>query len=184
MGRIRAKMEDQNESKIQVTMRSKESIFNISIDGSQEPIVKTIRLHHGKSFYDFRFEDESDGTRRLFDLIDILFNDKEDVVYVVDELERSLHPKLTEHYLKLFMQFHTGQRNQLIFTTHEATIMEQSLFRRDEVWFVERNEQNTSTIYSLDRFKERYDKRLSKAYLEGRYGAIPVFSSFAFNEEG
>ena len=62
--------------------------------------------------------------------------------------------------------------------------MEQSLFRRDEVWFVERNEQNTSTIYSLDRFKERYDKRLSKAYLEGRYGAIPVFSSFAFNEEG
>lgn len=184
MGRIRAKMEDQNESKIQVTMRSKEGIFNISIDGSQEPIVKTIRLHHGKSFYDFRFEDESDGTRRLFDLIDILFNDKEDVVYIVDELERSLHPKLTEHYLKLFMQFHTGQRNQLIFTTHEATIMEQSLFRRDEVWFVERNEQNTSTIYSLDRFKERYDKRLSKAYLEGRYGAIPVFSSFAFNEEG
>ncbi len=62
--------------------------------------------------------------------------------------------------------------------------MEQSLFRRDEVWFVERNEQNASTIYFLDRFKERYDKRLSKAYLEGRYGAIPVFASFTFEEEG
>jgi len=60
--------------------------------------------------------------------------------------------------------------------------MEQSLFRWDEVWFVERNEQNASTIYSLDRFKERYDKRLSKAYLEGRYGAIPVFTSFTFWE--
>ncbi len=58
------------------------------------------------------------------------------------------------------------------------------MFRRDEVWFVERNEQNASTIYSLYRFKERYDKRLSKAYLEGRYGAIPVFTSFAFEEEG
>ena len=116
-------------------------------------------------------------------MIDILLNEKEDVVYVVDELERSLHPKLTEHYLKLFMQFHKEQKNQLIFTTHEATIMEQSLFRRDEVWFVERSEQNTSTIYSLDRFKERYDRRLSKAYLEGRYGAIPVFSSFSFAEE-
>ncbi len=184
MKHIRAKMEENDGAKIHVTMRSKESIFNISWEGNQEPVVKTIRLHHGKSFYDFRFEDESDGTRRLFDLIDMLFNSKEDVVYIVDELERSLHPKLTQHYLKLFMQFHKGQRNQLIFTTHEASIMEQALFRRDEVWFVERNEQNSSTIYSLDRFKERYDKRLSKAYLEGRYGAIPVFSSFSFTEEG
>ncbi len=184
MKHIRAKMEENDGAKIHVTMRSKESIFNISWEGNQEPVVKTIRLHHGKSFYDFRFEDESDGTRRLFDLIDMLFNSKEDVVYIVDELERSLHPKLTEHYLKLFMQLHKGQRNQLIFTTHEASIMEQALFRRDEVWFVERNEQNSSTIYSLDRFKERYDKRLSKAYLEGRYGAIPVFSTFSFPEEG
>lgn len=83
-------------------MRSRESIFNITVNGTDEPIVKTICLHHGKSFYDFRFEDESDGTRRLFDLIDILLNQKEDVVYIVDELERSLHPKLTEHYLGCF----------------------------------------------------------------------------------
>ena len=184
MKRIRIKIEEKDDAILQVTMRSKESIFNISVEGNSEPVVKTIRLHHGKSFYDFRFEDESDGTRRLFDLIDILFNDREDVVYIVDELERSIHPKLTEHYLKLFMHFHQNHRNQLIFTTHESTIMEQSMFRRDEVWFVERNEQNASTIYSLDRFKERYDKRLSKAYLEGRYGAIPVFTSFAFEEEG
>jgi AAA15 family ATPase/GTPase len=58
--------------------------------------------------------------------------------------------------------------------------MDQNLFRRDEIWFVERNESNSSTVYSLDRFKERYDKLLSKAYLDGRYGAIPVFSSFDF----
>ena len=54
---------------------------------------------------------------------------------------------------------------------------------RDEIWFVERNAENASSIYSLDRFKERYDKVLSKAYLEGRYGAIPVFSTFDFREE-
>lgn len=180
---IKLKMEDNEDAKINVTMRSKDSIFNISVVGNQEPTVKTIRLHHGKSFYDFRFEDESDGTRRLFELVDILLNNKEDVVYVIDELERSLHPKLTEHYLKLYMKLHKDKRNQLIFTTHESTLMEQSLFRRDEIWFVERSENNSSTIYSLDRFKERYDKRLSKAYLEGRYGAIPVFSSFDFTEE-
>lgn len=182
MKHIRSKVEETDVAHFHVTMRSRESIFNISIDGHEEPIVKTICLHHGKSFYDFRFEDESDGTRRLFDLIDMLLNAKEDAVYVVDELERSLHPKLTEHYLKTFMEYHKEHQNQLLFTTHEASIMDQSLFRRDEVWFVERNAQNTSTIYSLDRFKERYDKRLSKAYLEGRYGAIPVFSSFSYIE--
>lgn len=182
MKHIHAKMDEDPGANIQVTMRSQESIFNISLDGQNEPVVKTIRLHHGKSFYDFRFEDESDGTRRLFDLIDMLLNRKEDVVYVVDELERSLHPKLTEHYLKTFMRLHADQHNQLIFTTHESSIMDQSLFRRDEIWFIERNKDNASSIYSLDRFKERYDKRLSKAYLEGRYGAIPVFSSFAFEK--
>lgn len=182
MRHVHAKIDGKASSQIQATMRSKDSIFNISIDGSNEPVVKTIRLHHGKSFYDFRFEDESDGTRRLFDLIDMLLNRGDDIVYVVDELERSLHPKLTEHYLRTFMELHEGQRNQLIFTTHESAIMDQSLFRRDEIWFVERNENNASSFYSLDRFKQRYDKRLSKAYLEGRYGAIPVFSSFAFKE--
>ena len=69
---------------------------------------------------------------------------------------------------------------QLLFTTHESSIMDQSIFRRDEIWFIERNSDNASAIYSLDRFKERYDKVLSKAYLEGRYGAIPVFSTFDF----
>ena len=106
-----------------------------------------------------------------------------DIVYVVDELERSLHPKLTERFLQLFMQLHEKERMQLLFTTHESSIMDQSIFRRDEIWFVERNADNASVIYSLDRFKERYDKVLSKAYLEGRYGAIPVFSTFEFREE-
>ena len=71
---------------------------------------------------------------------------------------------------------------QLIFTTHEASIMDQRLFRRDERWFIERGEQGNSRLYSLDRFKERYDKVLSKAYLEGRYGAIPAFKKFRFRE--
>ena len=183
MQHIRLKAESENVTEVHITMRSRESIFNITMKGSEEPHVKTIRLHHGKSFYDFRFEDESDGTRRLFDLIDMLLSKKEDAVYVVDELERSLHPKLTKHYLDIFIDLHSGQRNQLLFTTHESSIMDQSLFRRDEIWFVERDGQNSSSIYSLDRFKERYDKRLEKAYLEGRYGAVPVFSSFDFKED-
>ena len=160
--KLQASADEKNEVENHVTMRSRESIFNITVNGTQEPIVKTICLHHGKSFYDFRFEDESDGTRRLFDLIDILLNQKEDIVYIVDELERSLHPKLTEHYLELFSKLHENHRNQLIFTTHESCIMKQSLFRRDEIWFMERNIDNASTIYSLDRLKNAMTSSLAR----------------------
>lgn len=180
---IQEKIKEGSESRVQVTMRSDDSFFSISVEGDNEPVVSTIKMHHGKSFYDFRFEDESDGTRRIFDLIDILLNPREDAVYVIDELQRSLHPKLTEHYLRQFMLLHENKNKQLLFTTHEASIMDQALFRRDEIWFVERNEKNASSLYSLDKFKERYDKKLSKAYLEGRYGAIPVFSMFNYEKE-
>ena len=178
---VQEKLKD-NDGRAEITLRSNESFFNFSIKKNEEPIITTICMHHGQSFYDFHFEDESDGTRRLFDLIDMLL-DQDEHIYVVDELERSLHPKLTEHFLQLFMKLNSEKNKQLLFTTHEATIMDQSLFRRDEIWFVERDLNNKSSVYSLDRFKERYDKMISKAYLEGRYGAIPVFSEFSFNNE-
>lgn len=183
MSHVKNKIMEQENPFFRMTMKSNESFFNIEVEGHNEPRITTIRLNHNRSFYDFGFEEESDGTRRLFDLMDMLLNKRDDILYVVDELERSLHPKLTAHFLELFMELHKEDRMQLLFTTHESSIMDQSIFRRDEIWFVERGAENASTIYSLDRFKERYDKVLSKAYLEGRYGAIPVFSSFHFREE-
>lgn len=183
MRHVKNRIEEQENTSFRMTMRSSESFFNIEVAGHSEPKVTTIRLNHAKSFFDFGFEEESDGTRRLFDLMDMLLSKREDMLYVVDELERSLHPKLTERFLQLFMQLHSKECMQLLFTTHESSIMDQSIFRRDEIWFIERGADNASVIYSLDRFKERYDKVLSKAYLEGRYGAIPVFSTFEFREE-
>lgn len=167
---------------IQMTWRVEGGFFNIRIKGNEEPEITTLVLKHGTSVFDFSFSEESDGTQRLFDLIDMLLTDRPDTLFVVDELERSLHPKLTERFLKLFMEAHDEARMQLVFTTHEDTIMDQTLFRRDEIWFVERDADNASKMYSLDRFRERYDKKLSKAYLEGRYGAIPVFRQFSFRK--
>lgn len=69
-------------------------------------------------------------------------------MYVIDEMERSLHPKLTSRFIELFDQMHPVQ-NQLIFTTHESSIMDQELFRRDEIWFVERDKDNNSNIYNI-----------------------------------
>nr|HUM84100.1 ATP-binding protein [Lachnospiraceae bacterium] len=183
MEKVRSTMEESGAQHVRMSMRSDTNFFNIEINGTDEPKVTTIKLRHGKSFFDFAFDDESDGTRRLFDLMDMLLMTSDDTVFIIDELERSLHPKLTERFLQLFNEIHKDRKVQLIFTTHEAAIMDQELFRRDEIWFVERSENNASSVYSLDRFKERYDKVLSKAYLEGRYGAIPVFKSFEWGEE-
>lgn len=79
-------------------------------------------------------------------------------------------------------QYQKKSNIQVIFTTHQSEIMSQDLFRRDQIWFIERDKNNDSKIYSLDTFNERFDKKISKAYLEGRYGAIPQFKSFNINE--
>ena len=179
---LKMQMQMTNLPGIQMTWRVEGGFFNIRIKENSEPEITTLVLKHGKSVFDFSFSEESDGTKRLFDLIDMLLTERPDTLFVVDELERSLHPKLTEHFLKLFMETHADVRMQMVFTTHEDTIMDQNLFRRDEIWFVERDNDNASKLYSLDRFKERYDKKLSKAYLEGRYGAIPVFRQFSFKK--
>lgn len=174
---------EEGDTGFKLSMRSNYSFFNLEFETGKEPKITTLSLKHGKSFYAFKYNEESDGTRRLFDLLDMLLNKSNNTVYIVDEIERSLHPKLTSRFIELFEQIHEEQRMQLIFTTHESSIMDQELFRRDEIWFVERNIDNISTIYSLDKFKERYDKILSKSYLDGRYGAIPVFTSFKFKGE-
>ena len=153
---VKLKMQLENLKKIQMTWRIAEGFFNIRIRENSEPEITTIILKHGKSI--FEFSEESDGTKRLFDLIYMLMIKQDDIVFIVDELERSLHPKLTEHFIEMFMESHKEERIQLIFTTHENTIMDK-------------------------KFKERYDKKLSKAYLDGRYGAIPVFKQFQFNNE-
>lgn len=168
---------------VSFAMRADQYFIRVTLEDRKYPKITTLSLKHGSAFYGFKYSEESDGTKRLFELLDMLLSVSEDVIYVVDEMERSLHPKLTEKFIKLFEQRHHNKRVQLVFTTHEASIMDLELFRRDEIWFVERDNENSSHVYTLDKFKERYDKNLSKAYLEGRYGAVPVFKSFSFKEE-
>ncbi len=171
-----------NKGSIHASIRIHNSFFNITLNQNQEYEVTTIMLKHGTSPYNFTFDEESTGSRRIFDLIDILLQPGNDVVFIIDELERSLHPLITDHFLKLFSTIHGGKKTQLIFTTHEASIMDQNHFRRDEFWFVDRDGKNESSIYSLDRFKDRFDKDINKAYFQGRYGAIPAVAKLQKTE--
>ena len=71
-----------------------------------------------------------------------------------------------------------AKRNiQLIATTHESRLLDFDLLRRDEVWFINKRNTGESDIYSLEEYNERFDKKIDKAYLEGRYGGVPIFST-------
>jgi len=121
-------------------------------------------------------DEESDGTLRIIDLIPWLFSGNK--VSLVDELDRSLHPALSYRLLELFLE--KPSTTQLIVTTHESHLLTSDLLRRDEVWFVEKDREGASKLYSLEDFAPRKDKDIRKGYLQGRYGAIPVMGNVDF----
>ncbi|MGF7138386.1 AAA family ATPase [Roseimarinus sediminis] len=155
--------------------------YSLKKNESNEYKMKKIGLEHltdeGSSIV-FDIEDESDGTQRLFDFIPAIHElSKTDSTFIIDELDRSLHSKLTYGIFELFLKLTENNESQLIATSHESLLLDLELLRRDEIWFVEK-EKNQSRLYSLDEFKVRNDKIVSKDYLLGRYGAIPIFKSF------
>ena len=123
----------------------------------------------------FEYIDESDGTKRLFDLIPLFYEKKRSKIIVIDEIDRSLHTNLTRRFLELFYELTENYDYQIIATTHDSNLLDLDLLRQDEIWFVERQEDHSSKIFSLNKFKERYDKKIDREYLLGRYGAVPVF---------
>lgn len=123
---------------------------------------------------------ESDGTQRIFNLgpalLDLL-NPESDRVFVIDELDRKLHPDITYTIVDMFLK-NTGQRpSQLIITTHESGLLDLNLLRRDEIWFVEKTVDGASSAYSLEDFIPRNDSDVRKRYLQGRFGSIPIILS-------
>jgi len=127
----------------------------------------------GGNDIDFDLEDESDGTRRLMHLAPGLFDlQTSEVVYIIDELDRSMHPLLCRLYVDAFLKTR-GSFGQLVFSTHQTCLLDQELLRRDEVWFVEKDDEGSSHLTSLAEFRVRDDLKVEKGYLHGRFGAIP-----------
>jgi AAA15 family ATPase/GTPase len=123
----------------------------------------------------FELFDESDGTQKLFEFVGGWLRALDaGATLFVDELDRSLHPKLTRYLVELFNSNENRQNAQLVFTTHDTTLLDPDLLRRDQIWFVEKNKERASHVYSLLEFSPRKDERLERGYLKGRYGAIPL----------
>jgi AAA15 family ATPase/GTPase len=124
----------------------------------------------------FELFQESTGTLRFLsyiqDIIDMIDNGG---VFIVDEMSARLHPLLTKLIVDLF-QSSSNKKAQLIFTTHDISMLNKEQFRRDEVVFVDKDYKGISRIYALSDMKVREDATFNKDYLQGKYGAIPIFN--------
>lgn len=128
---------------------------------------------------EFDESEESDGTRALFAFagpwLDVIENER---VLVVDELDTSLHPLLVHHLVKRL--HHEGTKAQLIFTTHDTTLLSQKLLRRDQIWFMEKDDRSATHLYPLSDFSPRDNEAIERGYLNGRYGGIPFLKDLDF----
>ena len=130
--------------------------------------------------FSFPLAFESEGTKKLIYLLGPLFDViKNEKVLVVDEFDNKFHTLLCKFIIELYNKSNQGC-SQIIVTCHDTNLLTKDLFRRDQIWFIEKNEQNESEIYSLVEYKEHYTRKegsYSKDYLSGKYGAIPLFGS-------
>lgn len=165
-----------NVKSINMAMRSRESFFIITISRDEDIKCSTIEFSHGKKGALFALNEESDGTVRILDLLEILIAG-EGKTYVIDELDRCLHPMLSYKFVETFFRLAEKKNIQLIVTTHESRLMDFDLLRRDEIWFVNKNVNGESDIYSLEEYNARFDQKIDKAYMDGRYGGVPIFST-------
>ena len=157
-------------------MRTRKEFFIVTVYNHNEVKCQTIEFSHSQKNTLFNLNEESDGTVRLLDLLEIILS-SDDKTYVIDELDRCLHPSLSYKFVETFFKIAEKKNIQLIVTTHESRLMDFDLLRRDEIWFVNKKYNGTSDIYSLEEYNTRFDQKVDKAYLEGRYGGVPIFNT-------
>ena len=128
----------------------------------------------------FDFFQESDGTQQMFALSGPIVDSlKDGKTIFIDELDAHLHPFLLRYVLMIFNSKEKNPKNaQLVFTTHDISLLDSQILRRDQIWFAEKNrDQGASDYFSLYDMKEKEGMNYAKRYFEGRYGALPYVSA-------
>ncbi len=128
-------------------------------------------------------DEESLGTRKFFKMSAPILNTLEEgKILLIDELDASLHPMLTRHLIGLFHDKNINTKNaQLIFATHDTNLLKPQIFRRDQIWFSEKDKYGATTFYALAQLKNvRKTEDFECQYIQGKYGAIPYLGKFEF----
>lgn len=179
LGIIDVQIKTQKDQHQQLHLESNVSV----IDNKQKTnILSATFFHHDKNsnLVSFEFNEESHGTQKLFayagPILDVLRQGK---ILIIDELDSSLHHAMVRFLINLIQNTELNKNNaQLIFTTHNTSLLDCDLFRRDQIWFMEKDQEQASHLYPLTDFSPRKGEALEKGYLLGRYGALPFFGEF------
>jgi len=150
-------------------------------NGASQYLIKKLVIEHKgkKKGVRFSYSEESDGTKRIIEYLSLIYeilNPEFSGVYLVDEIERSIHPHLLKELIKKLVNS-TTLTGQLVFTTHESNLLDLDLFRQDEVWLTEKNNDGATSFAPLSDYKIRNDLDIRKGYLKGRFGAIPMLAN-------
>ena len=170
--------------RVPLSAQSAATGFEVEGRGTTRTIIKTLHRKYNEEGIPVAWETfdldqhESDGTLKLFSFAWPVINTlKKGNILVVDELDARLHPLLTCAIVNLFNSPMTNPKHgQLIFTTHDTNLLSNKLFRRDQIWFTEKDGRGASQLYSLAEFKVRNDASFEKNYIDGRYGAVPFIN--------
>ncbi len=158
-------------------------VIRKELDGKETPEVTFLHTMSGsEELVALDPDDESVGTRKLFTLagpwLDVLDNGH---VLFVDELNNSMHPLMVRFLIGLINNPRINRKNaQLIFSTHDTSVLDNELLRRDQIWFTEKDAANATRLYPLSDFTPRKGEALEKGYLKGRYGALPYIGDVRF----
>lgn len=156
-------------------------LFIKTMQDNDEYVIKTLHNDELGNPVLFNLSEESDGTRKIFNFAGPLTHSLEmgNVIFI-DEMNDNLHPKLVEFIVSLFHDPLINKHGaQLIFSTHETSILNQDVFRRDQVWFVEKDKNKGTVLFPLADFSPRKGREnLELSYLDGRYGALPIIGKW------
>lgn len=154
-------------------------LSNIVFENDMLYMKSIVAIHRTPDGHEIemQIDEESDGTRRLIEYLPLLYWIlKVDRVFIVDEIERSIHPVLIKAIMKRISESREA-KGQIIFTTHESSLLDQTIFRPDEIWFAQKDVNQSTQLYPLSDYNIHKTANIQNGYLNGRYGAIPFLSN-------
>lgn len=176
------RIESETDERPRIMARSYKEFYTFEIDANGKITITTIEFSHENKNIFFDLNEESDGTARLLDLIEILFKVSDNRIFVIDEIDRCLHPSMTVKIIELFLSRAKMRNTQLIITSHESRLLASEMLRNDEICFVSKTKHGASIINPLEKYQLRADKKVYAALFDGTLDAGPFFNDPKLSE--
>lgn len=176
------RVDSKEDERPKIMARSYKEFYTFEIDANGKVTITTIEFSHENKNIFFDLNEESDGTARLLDLIEILFKVSDDRIFIIDEIDRCLHPSMTVKIIELFLTMAKKRNTQLIITSHESRLLASEIFRNDEICFVNKTKHGASIINPLEKYQLRADKKVYAALFDGTLDVGPSFDEVKLSE--